>query len=417
VVSLSVLAALTLLPALLGLLGPRLQQAQLRQLTWKPQTVWTVIAQTITRHSVTAIFAVLVLVAGLTSPFLSARFGLPTMDILPQASLAREGGRVLQHSFGAGETTPILVELRTLDPEANILSEPYLSRLYQLVAQLQRDPRVAQIKSLVNLKPQLTLANYRQLYRQPELSPDPQLTAAIRQLSNQSITLVTIKSDTVSNDPRSRSLVQDLRDLKVEGLKLQVAGQTAAELDTVSLIYQRSPLVLAALMTATYVLLCMLLHSILLPLKAILMNLLSIGASFGALVFIFQQGHFQTWLDFRSVGYLDLLLPVVLFYVLFGVSMDYEVFLLSRIKEAYDQTGDNSRSIIAGLEQTGGIITSAALILIVVTSAFVFTSIIFVKALGLGCAIAILIDATLIRVILVPATMQLMNRWNWWFPD
>jgi len=162
--------------------------------------------------------------------------------------------------------------------------------------------------------------------------------------------------------------------------------------------------------------LCVLLRSVVLPLKAIVMNLLSIGASFGSLVFIFQQGHFQTALGFTPVGYLDILLPIVLFCVLFGLSMDYEVFLLTRIKEEHDHCGDNSQSIIVGLENTGSIITSAALLMIIVTSSFALTSLIFVKALGLGSAIAILIDATLIRAILVPATMQLIGRWNWWLP-
>lgn len=134
------------------------------------------------------------------------------------------------------------------------------------------------------------------------------------------------------------------------------------------------------------------------------------------MVFIFQDGNFHTWLNFTPVGYLDILLPVVLFCVLFGLSMDYEVFLLTRIKEAYDRSGNNRLSIIEGLERTGRIITSAALLMIIVTSAFALTSIIFVKALGLGTAIAVLIDATLIRAILVPAAMHLMGKWNWWAP-
>jgi putative drug exporter of the RND superfamily len=147
-----------------------------------------------------------------------------------------------------------------------------------------------------------------------------------------------------------------------------------------------------------------------------LMNVLSIGASFGALVFIFQQGHLKELLNFSPLGYLDILLPLVLFCVVFGLSMDYEIFLLTRIKEAYDRTGDNSQSVLEGLEHTGWIITSAAGLMIIVTGAFTLTSIIFMKALGLGIALAVLIDATLIRVILVPAAMHLMGKWNWWSP-
>jgi putative drug exporter of the RND superfamily len=131
---------------------------------------------------------------------------------------------------------------------------------------------------------------------------------------------------------------------------------------------------------------------------------------------VFQEGHLRRWLNFEPLGYLDILLPLVLFCVVFGLSMDYEVFLLTRIKEIYDQSGDNSRSVMEGLQHTGGIITSAATLMIVVTGAFALTSIIFMKALGLGIALAILIDATLIRVILVPASMHLMGKWNWWAP-
>jgi putative drug exporter of the RND superfamily len=133
-------------------------------------------------------------------------------------------------------------------------------------------------------------------------------------------------------------------------------------------------------------------------------------------VFIFQQGHLKELLNFAPLGYIDILLPLVLFCVVFGLSMDYEIFLLTRIKEAYDRCGDNSQSVIEGLEQTGWIITSAAGLMIIVTGAFTLTSIIFMKALGLGIALAVLIDATLIRVILVPATMHLMGKWNWWSP-
>jgi putative drug exporter of the RND superfamily len=169
-------------------------------------------------------------------------------------------------------------------------------------------------------------------------------------------------------------------------------------------------------MGITFVVLCLLFESVVLPLKAIVMNFLSIGASFGALVFVFQEGHLSHWLHFQPLGYLDILLPLVLFGVVFGLSMDYEVFLLTRIKEIYDECGDNSRSVIEGLAHTGSIITNAAVLMIIVTGAFALTSIIFMKALGLGIALAILVDATLIRVILVPSTMHLMGKWNWWTP-
>jgi len=415
VVLLSVAAALTLLPALLGVIGQGIQHSVIQP---TKQRFWAAIARAVARHSLASAVIVLMIVVGLSLPFLSARFGLGGAEILPKTSTARAGVEVLQRSFGAGEIAPILLSIQTKssDSEANILSSNHLSTLYRWVAQLQSDPRVASVKSLVNLDPRWTVEIYQQLYRDSSRIADPKLANVLKQLSHHSTTLVIVKSRTDSHDAASRDLVRDLRASELKGLTVQAAGQTANELDTIAIIQQRFPIVLAALMSATFVVLCILLRSVVLPVKAIVMNLLSIGGSFGALVFIFQQGHLQTELNFAPVGYLDALLPVVLFCVLFGLSMDYEVFLLARIQEAYERCGRNAESVIEGLEHTGSIITSAAMLIIIVTSAFAFSTLIFVKALGLGIAIAIFIDATLIRAILVPATMTLLGGCNWWSP-
>ncbi len=417
VVLLSVASSLTLLPALLGFVGHRIEASSSSQSRLAAQqSFWATTARTVTRYSLVAAFIVLVIVAGLTSPFLAARFGLSNADILPRSTPAREGAEILQRSFAPGETSPIFLAVSTQTPNDSILSKQHIATLFDLAAQLQTNPRIASVTSLVNLNSQFTLENYQQLYRDPASIADPTIVNAVKQLSSASATLILLKSRTVSNDAASRSLIKDLRALKLQELHIQVGGQGAKESDVIEVIKQRLPLAFIAMMVATFIMLCILLRSVVLPLKAIVMNLLSIGASFGFLVFVFQQGHFQTWLNFTPVGYLDILLPIVLFCVLFGLSMDYEVFLLTRIKEAHDLCGDNSKSIIVGLENTGSIITSAAFLMIIVTSSFTLASLIFVKALGLGSAIAILIDATLIRAILVPATMQLMGRWNWWAP-
>jgi RND superfamily putative drug exporter len=146
------------------------------------------------------------------------------------------------------------------------------------------------------------------------------------------------------------------------------------------------------------------------------MNLLSLSVCFGMLVFIFQDGHLSSFLGFKALGFTDLNLPILLFFVLFGLSMDYEVFLLTRIKEYYERTGDNTKSVAMGLERSARIITSAALIMVIVTGAFVSADIVFIKAFGLGSALAIAIDATLIRLMLVPSTMRLLGDWNWYIP-
>jgi RND superfamily putative drug exporter len=169
-------------------------------------------------------------------------------------------------------------------------------------------------------------------------------------------------------------------------------------------------------MVLSYLLLLLFFRSLLLPLKAVLMNTASVVAVYGLLVFVFQEGHFEGLLSFRSGGVIESFIPLFLFCVLFGLSMDYEVFLLARIREEYLKTGDNTEAVGWGLEHTASIITSAALIMFTVFGAFAFASLVPIKSMGFGLAMAVLIDATLVRVVLVPAAMRLMGRWNWWLP-
>ena len=156
--------------------------------------------------------------------------------------------------------------------------------------------------------------------------------------------------------------------------------------------------------------------SLVLPVKAVVMNVLSITAAFGVVTWIFSDGNLEGVLDFSSQGFLDLTNPILMLAILFGLSMDYEVFLLSRIREEWDATGDNDRAVYVGVQKTGRIITSAALLLAVVIGAFSFSGVLFMKMIGVGMLVALLIDATVVRALLVPATMKLLGRWNWWAP-
>jgi len=166
----------------------------------------------------------------------------------------------------------------------------------------------------------------------------------------------------------------------------------------------------------SFFLLMLFFRSILLPLKAILMNAASVLATFGIIVFIFQEGHFQGLLGFSTAGHIESFIPLFLFTILFGLSMDYEVFLLARVREEYLRTGDNTEAVGWGLEHTAKIITSAAAIMVTVFGAFAFASLVPIKSMGFGLAIAVFLDATLVRIVLVPATMRLMGDWNWWLP-
>ena len=195
-----------------------------------------------------------------------------------------------------------------------------------------------------------------------------------------------------------------------------VGGGAADVADVVDRVRADFPRTALFIIVSTYLVLFVLLRSVVLPAKALVMNTLSIVASFGALVWIFQDGNLSALLGFQPLGFVETTQPVILFCVLFGLSMDYEVFLLSRMKEVWDRTGDNTEAVAGGLERSGRIVTSAALIVVVVAGSFAFADIVLIKALGIGMAIAVALDATVVRALLVPATMRLLGRWNWWMP-
>ncbi len=195
-----------------------------------------------------------------------------------------------------------------------------------------------------------------------------------------------------------------------------MGGGTAGVVDYVDTLYQEFPRAAVFVVVAIYGVLLVMFRSVVLPFKALVMNSLSLLASYGALVVVFQDGFGADLLRFRPLGFVEGSLPIVLFCVLFGLSMDYEVFLLSRVKEAHDAGADTVASLVRGLERSGRIITSAAAIVVLVSLSFVAADIVLIKALGLGTAIAVFLDATIVRALLVPATMRLLGEWNWWAP-
>jgi uncharacterized membrane protein YdfJ with MMPL/SSD domain len=201
-----------------------------------------------------------------------------------------------------------------------------------------------------------------------------------------------------------------------EGMTVLVGGTSMTVYDFVHNLYERFPWIILFVICVTAFVLLLLLRSVILPIKAVIMNILSLLAGYGAVVWIFQDGHLEGLLDFTSSGAIDAELPVILFCTVFGVSMDYEVFLLTRMREAWDETGDNVKAVTFGLARTGSIVTSAALIIVVVGMSFAFTSILVTKAIGVGLAVAVALDASIIRILMVPAFMRLVGRRNWWIP-
>ncbi|HEY7133146.1 MAG TPA: lipocalin family protein, partial [Candidatus Limnocylindrales bacterium] len=245
---------------------------------------------------------------------------------------------------------------------------------------------------------------------------------ALAATTRDDLTAFTITTPYGPNRDEGRALVADLRSgtgalAPPAGMTVLVGGGAADVADVVGRVAADFPRTALFIVVTTYLVLFLLLRSVVLPAKALIINTLSIVASFGALVWIFQDGNLSRLLGFQPLGFVETTQPVILFCVLFGLSMDYEVFLLSRMKEVWDRTGDNQEAVARGLERSGRIVTSAALIVVVVAGSFAFADIVLIKALGIGMAIAVALDATVVRALLVPATMRLLGKWNWWLPS
>jgi RND superfamily putative drug exporter len=256
------------------------------------------------------------------------------------------------------------------------------------------------------------VANYLKL---PEARQSEELQDAKDELVGGYYTLLRGVTEASPYVGAARETVGDVRSVEPpEGVRFFVGGLSAGQKDFISSVYDKAPYAAAFVLGVTYLVLLYTFRSVFIPLKAVVVNILSLTASFGALVFVFQDGNLSEVLNFTPLGFVDATLPILIFCTIFGVSMDYEVFLLSRIREAYENGDSNTASVAKGVASTAGIITSAAAIIIVVTGAFAFSSVIITKAVGLGLAVAVFVDATIIRILLVPATMRVLGDWNWW---
>lgn len=415
VVLVSLMAALTLLPAILAMLGPRVNALSILPRRHKVFVgFWHGLATRVMRHSVIVLVIVVPFLLALGSPFLDVRLGGSGVTVLPQSAPARQGYEILKEEFGEGETSPILIAVNT---EGNILGEEEIGTIYDFTREIARQQGVTRIDSIVTLDPGISKQEYQLMYAHPSLIPDPSIKGALEKLTTEKTTLISVVSRHPPISEEANELVRNIREIKPGGpINVYVTGLTAEIMDIVSKMYHDFPRVFLFVIAATYLALLVLFRSVILPLKAILMNVMSVLAAYGALVFIFQQGHFGGLLNFTPEGSIESSLPIILFCVLFGLSMDYEVFLLTRIKETYSETKDNTSSVALGLERTGRIITSAALIMVLVTGSFGFTDILLVKAMGIGIAIAVLVDSTVVRALFAPATMRLLGSWNWWMP-
>lgn len=415
VVANAVFYGLTFLPALLAVLGPRIDRGRLPIFAPDPtgRGWWHTIAMAVMRRPVLVLVPVVAFILLTGSPFLHLRLATGDVGMLPTHEESRAAYDKLVSEFpdsGQNHIT-VVVQYPTGDP----LAPERIPALVDLGDRLKALRGVQNVRSAVTLSapglpPPAVLLTL----------PRNQLPAPVVAAIGASVGPHTVLFDVVAgSEPysdASRDLVRAIRALAVSpGAQLLVTGFSAIDLDTVNFVAERTPVAITFVMIATIVILFLLLGSVVLPLKAVVMNLLSISASFGALVWLFQDGNFAQQLGFTP-GPIDPTLPVIMFCTIFGLSMDYEVMLLSRVQEEYQRNPDNTRAVAEGLERSGRLITGAAAIMVGVFAAFALAEIVFIKAIGLGMAIAVAIDATLVRALVVPATMRLLGDLNWWAP-
>ncbi|MBI3971525.1 MAG: MMPL family transporter [Chloroflexi bacterium] len=416
----AVVASLTLLPAVLALLGKRVNGLTVigrDRLRWE-SGLWGRLAGFVLRHPWQVLVPVLVVLVALGAPFIGARLSTPDARILPAETESRRAAALLAQEFAASAGAPLLLAVTA---PATITAPEQLGTLKSLTQAIASDPRVARVDSIVDLDPRLTLEQYALLYANAEQSPDMWARGAAQSLAKGNVTLVSVVPKLDPLGPETKALVKALRaTVPAPGWRIEVTGVSAGALDLTEHLYRDFPVVALVVVLVTYVLLLVTFRSVVLPAKAVLMNGLSLLASFGALAAVFQDGLLAQLpgpLGVEPLGYVEATLPILLFCTLFGLSMDYEVFLLSRVREAYQVTGDNARSVAIGLEASGRVITGAAAIVVAVAGSFALAAdVVQIKALGLGIAIAVMVDATIVRALLVPATMRLLGEWNWWMP-
>jgi RND superfamily putative drug exporter len=414
----AVFTAIILLPAVLSVLNTRINLLSVRWRRKNKMThfnFWHWIAEKVIKRPLLYFFAILIVLLMLGFPFLSAKFGVSDFRIFPEHSESRLFFDTFSEKFNASELTPITMLMKTHNHP--ILSYKNISNLYDLTDKLKRNPLIAEVNSIVTTDPHLTKHQYYELYKLHNGLINPDIKQLLATTTRHYFTVINIISKYQINSPKTAALIDELQQTKVsKGMKMELTGTPVDNIDVLKSISHTLPFAVLWIIGFTYIILLILLRSLFLPIKAILMNLLSLSACYGALVLVFQDGYLHQLFNFQPQGMLDISLLVIIFCALFGFSMDYEVFLLTRIKESYELTHDNEKSIVFGIEKSSRIITSAAIIVIFICGSFLVADVLMVKAFGFGIAVAIFVDAFLIRTILVPATMTLINQWNWYLP-
>jgi len=425
VVAIAVLLATTFLPACLAILGRNIDRPKwlARLLAWiHTPTGWERWARSLGHHPWRAILGGCVAAAFLTFPLTQIKIGLPARNWFPPDAESAQALAALRDMGASGVIQPLRVVVQLPNGES-ALSGRRLSGLKALCDSIEKDPRVREVRGVATIRPGLSTLQLAMYYSDADsvrnryaaffnayLSADLQ-TTLMDVIAADSVSLTGMMDLT----RHVRHTIANVGAQRLRGAEILVGGFAASSLDLQQHLLQRFPGIVAMILGVTALMLLIAFRSVLVPLKAVVLNCVSVAAAFGITVLVFQHGYGSNLFGLEGpTEAIFVVVPVLVFATVFGLSMDYEVFLLTRIKEVFDKTGRNDYATMEGLSATASTITFAALIMIIVFGNFAFTRVLAVQFIGFGLAVAVFLDATLIRMVLVPAIMHIAGRWNWW---
>jgi RND superfamily putative drug exporter len=397
--ALAVVAAVVVLPALLAVLGTKVNRFRVLRGSMEvtDHGFWYRLSQFVMARPWPILIGGVALLVALGLPFFRVTFGQTDDRVLPRTAQAAQAGQLLRDEFDSRESDPLTVVAPTSTVSTGVLST--------YAAQLSEVSGVTRVDAVSG-----SFSDGRQV-----APANPSSTRFAAATGDGTWLSVVVDVEPYSN--AGKQVVSDLRAVPSPLGTTYVGGSAAVFADSQDAMGSRLPWAIGIIAVATFILLFLFTGSVVLPIKALVLNTLSLSATFGAMVWVFQEGHLSQWLgDFTVTGELDTSMPILMFCIAFGLSMDYEVFLLSRIKEEYDRTGDNTAAVATGLQRTGRLVTSAAGLMAIVFLAFATSGVTIIKMLGIGVALAVLVDATVVRGLLVPAFMRVAGDANWWAP-
>jgi len=434
-VSMAMLTSVIMLPALLAMLGPKINSFRVpfgMKDTVAEDGVWSTIATTVMKRPLTILIPILILLVGAGTPFLQAEYGITSIQSLPPDDMSRSGLDQMKSIWVEGSDNNLLVIIE-IENDEDLLSPENIRDVHEFASSIYSDDEVLTVVAPGFIDPSMDANSTISFWQAPSEFLSVEENAQREYLrevffttkSNHTWLLVTLSNDW--NTPEAFDYVEQMRANRdsgeislfgVENEAIIISGLAAYNVDLLNAVVESLPSSIIFIFVSTCILLFIQVRSFIIPLKAILMNILSITATFGMLVFVFQEGALglDEIMNFTPQP-INPTTPVMLFCIVFGLSMDYEVLMLSRIHEEWERTGDNTKAVAIGLQKTGRLITAAAMIMILVFSAQIFASIAVIKQFGLGLALAIFVDATFVRALVVPATMRLMGPLNWWAPS